>query len=100
VNALSLELTDKTIAEAIPAVAGKEKFYLVTSSPIDMGSQKQELMKELEYLKGFLISVEKKLSNEKFVQNAKAEVVDIEKKKKADAEMKIRMIEESLTNLN
>jgi valyl-tRNA synthetase len=100
VNALSLELTDKTIAEAIPAVAGKEKFYLVTSSPIDMGSQKQELMKELEYLKGFLISVEKKLSNEKFVQNAKAEVVDIERKKKADAEMKIRMIEESLTNLN
>ncbi len=100
VNASSLEITDKTIADAIPAVAGKEKFYLVSSSPIDMGSQKQELMKELEYLKGFLLSVEKKLGNERFVQNAKAEVVEIERKKKADAEMKIRMIEESLTNLN
>ncbi|HLO81712.1 MAG TPA: valine--tRNA ligase [Chitinophagaceae bacterium] len=100
VNADSLQLTDKTVAEAIPAVAGKEKFYLVSSSPIDMESQKQELVRELEYLKGFLISVEKKLGNEKFVQNAKAEVVEIERKKKADAEMKIRMIEESLTNLN
>ncbi|HSF44582.1 MAG TPA: valine--tRNA ligase, partial [Chitinophagaceae bacterium] len=100
VNASSLELTDKTIGEAIPAVAGKEKFYIVTATPMDMGSQKQELMKELEYLKGFLLSVEKKLGNEKFVNNAKAEVVDIERKKKADAEMKIRMIEESLTNLN
>jgi valyl-tRNA synthetase len=100
VNSSSLELTEQTIGEAIPAVAGKEKFYIVTATPMDMGSQKQELMKELEYLKGFLLSVEKKLGNEKFVNNAKAEVVDIERKKKADAEMKIRMIEESLTNLN
>jgi valyl-tRNA synthetase len=101
VNASSIEITlESTIPQAIPAVAGKEKFYLLSSAPIDMGSQKEELMKELEYLKGFLISVEKKLGNEKFVQNAKAEVVDIEKKKKADAEMKIRMIEESLTNLH
>ena len=67
---------------------------------MDTGSQKEELQKELEYLKGFLSSVEKKLSNEKFVQNAKAEVVDIERRKKADAESKIRMIEESLANLN
>jgi valyl-tRNA synthetase len=100
VNADSLQLADKTVADAIPAVAGKEKFYLVSSSPIDMESQKQELVRELEYLKGFLLSVEMKLGNEKFVQNAKAEVVDIERKKKADAEMKIKMIEESLTNLN
>jgi valyl-tRNA synthetase len=100
VNSSSLDLTDQTISEAIPAVAGKEKFYIVTATPMDMGSQKQELIKELEYLKGFLLSVEKKLGNEKFVNNAKAEVVEIERKKKADAEMKIRMIEESLTTLN
>jgi valyl-tRNA synthetase len=100
VNASSIEITTTTVAQAIPAVAGKEKFYLLSSTPIDMGSQKDELVKELEYLKGFLVSVEKKLGNEKFVQNAKPEVVDIERKKKADAEMKIRMIEESLTNLN
>ena len=100
VNATSLNITSDTIPGSIPAVAGKEKFYILTSAPMDTGNQKEELQKELEYLKGFLLSVEKKLSNEKFVQNAKAEVVDIERKKKADAESKIRMIEESLANLN
>jgi len=100
VNASSLEITNSTIPDSIPAVAGKEKFFLVTSIPIDLGSQKQELRRELEYLKGFLLSVEKKLGNEKFVQNAKPEIVEIERKKKADAETKIRVIEESLTNMN
>jgi valyl-tRNA synthetase len=100
VNATALNLTTESIPQSIPAVAGKEKFYILTAEPMDTGDQKEELQKELEYLKGFLLSVEKKLSNEKFVQNAKAEVVDIERKKKADAESKIRMIEESLANLN
>ena len=58
------------------------------------------MQKDLEYYQGFLSSVERKLSNEKFVQNAKAEVVEIERKKKADAEAKIRAIEESLGNLS
>ena len=57
------------------------------------------MQKDLEYLKGFLVSVDKKLSNEKFVNNAKPEVVDIERKKKADAEAKIKVIEESLSSL-
>jgi len=100
VNASTLNLTTESIPGSIPAVAGKEKFFILTSAPMDTGSQKEELQKELEYLKGFLSSVEKKLSNEKFVQNAKAEVVEIERRKKADAESKIRMIEESLANLN
>ena len=59
----------------------------------------QQLQKDLDYLKGFLISVDKKLSNEKFVQNAKPEVIEIERKKKADAEEKIKVIEGSLTSL-
>ena len=54
------------------------------------------LNKELEYLKGFLISIDKKLGNERFVANAKPEVIALEQKKKADAEAKIRVIEESL----
>ena len=50
-------------------------------------------------LKGFLESVNKKLSNERFVQNANPEVVGLEKKKKEDAEDKIRTIEETLATL-
>jgi valyl-tRNA synthetase len=54
------------------------------------------MQKELEYLEGFLASVEKKLGNERFVQNAKPEVVEIERRKKADAEAKIKVIKERL----
>ena len=60
---------------------------------------KDELLKDLAHLERFLTSVEKKLSNERFVQNAKPEVVETEKKKKADAEAKIKAIKESLQSL-
>jgi valyl-tRNA synthetase len=100
VSASSLSITTEAIPQAIPAMAGKEKFYITTSTPIDTGNQKEELIKDLEYLRGFLVSVEKKLGNERFISNAKAEVIEIEKKKKADAEKKIQMLEESLTTLN
>jgi len=80
-------------------VVQKDKFYLETEITMDPASQKEQMLKDLDYLKGFLLSVEKKLSNERFVQNAKAEVVDVERKKKADAEDKIRAIEESLRSL-
>jgi len=72
---------------------------LKTKLTIDTSIQKDQLLKDLEYQKGFLLSVEKKLSNERFVQNAKPEVVEVEKKKKADAEAKIKAIEESLASL-
>ncbi len=58
-----------------------------------------KLTKELEYNKGFLLSVQKKLSNEKFVANAKPELLENEKKKQADAEAKIKAIEEQLAGL-
>jgi valyl-tRNA synthetase len=77
----------------------KDKFFIGTSAIINTVSQKEQLVKDLEYQKGFLASVEKKLSNERFVQNAKPEVVEVERKKKADAEAKIKAIEESLASL-
>ena len=80
-------------------VVGVDKFHLETGQQMDTSAQKEQLLKDLEYQKGFLISVEKKLSNERFVQNAKPEVVEIERRKKADAEQKIRAIEESLAGL-
>jgi len=61
--------------------------------------RKEELLKDLEYQKGFLSSVEKKLGNERFVQNAKPEILELEKKKKTDTEAKIKAIEESLATL-
>jgi valyl-tRNA synthetase len=64
------------------------------------GAIKNQLVSELERLKDFLASVNKKLSNERFVQNAKAEVIDNERKKKEDTEIKINAIEESLSKMN
>lgn len=100
VNAESISYTDTPVSNCINVVIQKDKFFIETTTVLDTASQKEQLQKDLEYHKGFLISVEKKLGNERFVQNAKPEVVEIERKKKADAEAKIRAIEESLESLS
>jgi valyl-tRNA synthetase len=99
VNAETTGFTTDTVANSITVVVQKDKFYLETTTVLDTAAQKQQLQKDLDYLKGVLVSVDKKLSNERFVQNAKPEVIDIERKKKADAEEKIKVIEESLASL-
>ncbi|HEY5773871.1 MAG TPA: valine--tRNA ligase, partial [Chitinophagaceae bacterium] len=86
--------------DSITLVDYDVKFHIQTDKKIDTSAQKDQLKKDLEYQKGFLISVEKKLSNERFVQNAKPEVIEIERKKKEDAEAKIKAIEESLQGLS
>ena len=64
---------------------------------VDLKIQKME--DEIKYLEGFLISVNKKLSNEKFVANAKPEVVANERKKQADAESKIAALKANIAKL-
>ena len=100
VNAEAVLFTKATITNAITVVVQKDKFYIETTTVMDTAAQKEQLQKDLDYLKGFLISVEKKLGNERFVQNAKPEVIEIERKKKADAEAKIKVIEDSLAGLS
>jgi len=80
-------------------VIQKDKFFIQSEGGFDIGPQKEQLIKDLDYQKGFLASVEKKLNNERFVQNARPEVIEVERKKKADAEAKIKAIEESLASL-
>jgi valyl-tRNA synthetase len=99
VNAESASYTSAAVANSITVVVQKDKFFIETTTVLDKSSQKEQLQKDLDYLKGFLISVEKKLSNERFVQSANPEVIDIERRKKADAEAKIKVIEESLAGL-
>ena len=62
-------------------------------------SEIKKMEDEIKYLQGFLASVEKKLSNERFVANAKPEIVENERKKKTDAESKINMLNESIAAL-
>ena len=76
------------------------EFYIPLKQNLDVDAEKARLSKELEYNQGFLKSVQIKLSNEKFVANAKPELIANEKKKQADAEAKIKAIEEQLASLN
>jgi len=86
-----------TIKTTIP-INGHESL-LAVNQEIDFASKKVQLLKDLEYQKGFLLSVEKKLSNERFVQNAKPEIIEIEKKKQAHAKANINAIEKSLAEI-
>jgi valyl-tRNA synthetase len=99
INASQINFIKDTVTGSINTVVQKDKFYIETEKELDTSSQKEQLLKDLDYHKGFLASVEKKLGNEKFVANAKPEIVANEKKKKADAEEKIKAIEESLASL-
>jgi valyl-tRNA synthetase len=75
------------------------EFAVPLSQNINKEEEKTRLAKELEYNKGFLKSVQAKLANERFVQNAKAEILENERKKLADAEAKIKSIEAQLNTL-
>ena len=66
---------------------------------IDVDAEKKRLEEELKYQEGFLVSVSKKLSNERFVSGAPEAVVNKEKQKLADAEVKIKTIKEQLSKL-
>ncbi|MEP6713733.1 MAG: valine--tRNA ligase, partial [Ferruginibacter sp.] len=99
VNAKTISFINAPVDNTISSVIGKDKFYIKTEQPLNTANQKEDLQKELHHLKGFLLSVEKKLSNEKFVANAKPEVLALEQKKKEDALTKIKVIEESLAVL-
>ncbi|NIG57685.1 valine--tRNA ligase [Chitinophaga sp. Cy-1792] len=99
VNAKEVIYVQEAVPGCITLVVQKDKFYLGSEVELDLSAQKETLEKDLVYLQGFLVSVEKKLSNERFVANAKPEVVEAERKKKEDAEAKIKVIEESLKSL-
>jgi len=95
----SLEYCTDAVEGAISLVVQNDKIYLKAEQKMDSGIQKEALTKELNYLTGFLESVEKKLSNEKFMQNAKPEIVAIERKKQGDTLSRIKTIQESLASL-
>ncbi|MCX3266719.1 valine--tRNA ligase [Pedobacter agri] len=98
-NVSEAEIVNDKIAGATAFMAGKDEFFIPLTENIDVDAERIRLNADLVYLQGFLKSVDAKLSNERFVQNAKPEIIANERNKKADAEAKIRIIEESLTIL-
>jgi len=79
---------------------GTTEYSIPLADKVDVEAELQKLQAELTYTEGFLQSVMKKLSNDRFVQNAKPEIVEGERKKQADAESKIALLEENIATLS
>jgi len=80
-------------------MASTDEFYIPLTENIDPAAERVRLQKEMEYLNGFLKSVNAKLGNERFMSNAKPDIIEVELKKKADAESKLKVLEENLSGL-
>ncbi|MHC1705841.1 MAG: valine--tRNA ligase [Tenuifilaceae bacterium] len=96
----TLSYTNEKVEGASSFMIKSTEFYVPLEGLIDTKEEIAKLKAELEYTQGFLASVMKKLSNERFVNSAPAQVVDIEKRKQADAESKIKVIEERIALLS
>jgi len=98
-NLSSINTTDTKIEGAVTFMIKSAEFYIELGDFIDVEEEIKKLSEELDYNKGFLTSVMKKLSNERFVNNAPEKVVAVENKKKEDAEAKIKVLEERIASL-
>ncbi|MCL4117533.1 UNVERIFIED_CONTAM: hypothetical protein GTU68_008008, partial [Idotea baltica] len=97
-------LEDVIISESLPTdgssiLSDNEKYFLQYALEIDLEEEQNRIEADLKYARGFVNSVEKKLSNERFVNNAPEAVVNGERKKLADGQERVRILEENLQNL-
>ncbi|RDC66503.1 valine--tRNA ligase [Adhaeribacter pallidiroseus] len=98
-NISEISFVETGLDNAISFVQGASEFFIPMEGNVDVAVERERLQKELEYTKGFLTSVDKKLSNERFVSGAPEAVLEKERQKKADAEAKIQALEQSLAAL-
>ncbi|CAN5253911.1 hypothetical protein BH09BAC5_BH09BAC5_06190 [soil metagenome] len=98
-NLEKIEMTEMIPENSFSFLAGTTQYFIPQANLVNPEEEKARLKKELEYNQGFLNSVQKKLANEKFVANAKPELIELERRKQSDAESKIKAIEEQLANL-
>jgi valyl-tRNA synthetase len=98
-NLSSFNYTSEKVENSVSFIVRTMEFYIPVAKNINVAEERERLLKDLEYNKGFLASVQKKLANERFVQNAKPELIAMEKKKQSDAEAKIKAIEAQLAAL-
>jgi valyl-tRNA synthetase len=98
-NITELRFTAEKEAGSASFMTGTTEFHIPLGDRLDRDKEIRRVSEELQYYRGFLESVLRKLDNEKFVKNAPQNVLDLEKKKKSDAESKISSLEQRLTEL-
>ncbi|MDB5002440.1 MAG: valS [Mucilaginibacter sp.] len=98
-NLSELNFVNDKVTGASSFLVSTDEFFVPLNENIDVAAETERLQKEKDYLIGFLRSVNAKLTNERFMSNAKPEIIEAEQKKKADAEAKLKIIEEGLSGL-
>ena len=98
-NVTGVERIAEKITGAFGFVVETHEFFIPAGDAVDLGAEKEKIRKDLEYQQGFLNIVQKKLSNDKFVNGAPEKVVASERAKAADAEAKIEVLQAQLDAL-
>ncbi|MFK5971903.1 MAG: valine--tRNA ligase [Flavobacteriaceae bacterium] len=98
-NISDISYVDATLDGALTFRVKSNEYFIPISGVIDLEAEIKKIQEELDYARGFLLSVQRKLSNERFVNNAPEQVIDLERKKQADTEAKIATLEKSLVSL-
>ena len=98
-NLSAIEVVAEKDATASAFMVGTDEFAVPLGDMIDAAAEIEKMEAQIKHLEGFLVGVQKKLSNERFVQNAPEAVVALERKKQSDAEEKIATLRESIAAL-
>ena len=95
----TLDYTSKEAHAGANFIAGTEQYYLLFEIKVDIEAERKKIKEELKRLQGNVIGIEKKLTNEKFVSNAPAKVIEKERKKLADNQAKVALLQENLAKI-
>ena len=98
-NLKSINFSNTKDEKYFSFICDSNEFYIPYAGNIDIKGEKIKIMKELDHLNKFLISIKKKLDNNKFVSNAPEKVIDMERKKENDTMEKIKILENRLKNI-
>ena len=98
-NVTELKRTDEKVPNAFGFIVGTSSFYIPFGDAVDVDAEKAKIQKEMDHLNGFLKGVRGKLGNARFVENAPANVVELEQKKESDALTKLEVLRGKLEQL-
>ncbi|WP_047419323.1 valine--tRNA ligase [Cellulophaga sp. Hel_I_12] len=98
-NISAISYVTEAVEGALSFRVKSNEYFIPIAGAIDIEAEIKKIEEELKYTKGFLVSVQKKLSNERFVSNAPEQVIAIEHQKQDDAQAKIETLEKSLASL-
>ena len=98
-NLKEITTANGEMAGAMSFIVNAIEYFIPLGDLVNVEEEIKKMEDELKYTQGFLMSVQKKMSNERFVNNAPAKVIEIEKKKMADAEAKIKVLEDRIASM-